>query len=79
MAERESQSFPTNHISREDLVSITPTRKIAIDAFTDEQMEQIANEIGEAISDVFWVAVAVVLDRYMPLQEQVTTVDNDGD
>lgn len=46
MAERESQSFPTNHISREDLNSVAPNRTIVIDSLTDEQLEQIAHEIG---------------------------------
>lgn len=65
MQEREPTSFPTNHISREDLTSVDPTRKAAIDALTESDMGAIANEIGEAVNDMFWTAAAIVLDRHL--------------
>lgn len=46
MPERESSAFPTNHISREDLIAVNPKRKTAIDALIDAQMEQTAHDIG---------------------------------
>ncbi|MBX3083938.1 MAG: hypothetical protein KF716_20045 [Anaerolineae bacterium] len=65
MSEREPLSFPTNHISREDLIYVSPDRESSINALSDGQMKQIANEIGESMSEEFWVATSIVLDRHV--------------
>jgi len=58
-----AQSYPTNSISKEDLIYSHPDLEPEIEALSDEALRQIADRVGEIIKDEYWSAVDTVLSR----------------
>jgi hypothetical protein len=56
-------SYPTNSISKEDLIYARPDLEETIASLSDEQMQQIADRVGEIIKDEYWSAIDAVLSR----------------
>ncbi len=56
-------SYPTNSISKEDLRYARPDLEPEIEGLSEEQMQRIADSVGEIIKDEYWSAVEAVLSR----------------
>jgi len=57
------QSYPTNSISKEDLIYSRPDLEPKIEELSNEVLRQIAYRVGEIIKDEYWSAMETVLSR----------------
>jgi hypothetical protein len=57
------KSYPTNSISKADLIGVRPDLAATIEALADEQMQQLADRVGDILTDEYWSAVDHVLRR----------------
>lgn len=67
MTERETQSYPTNHVSRDDVLSIRPDLDSSAEALTEDEIEAIADIVGERLQETYWLALEIVLDHRHPI------------
>lgn len=68
MEEREA-SIPVLSLGREDLLYCRPELKGQIEALTQEDVARIADKVGDALQDAYWMAVETVLDLYLGKQD----------
>lgn len=64
MTASESEKFatyPTNYVSREDLLSCRPDLDGTIQSFSDWEVEQIADKIGEHLAETYWLTMEIIL------------------
>jgi len=73
----EDKSYPTNSISKEDLIYSRPDLEDKIEALSDDKMRGIADRVGEIIKDEYWAAVHSVLDRAFDLNEEEMDEDEE--
>ncbi len=69
MIEGEPRSFPTNCVAKEDLLYCRPDLEPEIEALADSDVERIADKVGEAIQDAYWMALGIVLADYLHVPE----------
>lgn len=67
MIEDEPQSFPTNSVAKEDLLYCRPDLERQIETLDDSDVERIANKVGEALQETYWMALNIVLSNYLQL------------
>ncbi len=69
MTEGEPNSYPTNSIAKEDLLFCRPNWEVEIEALADSDVERIANKVGEAIQEAYWMALGIVLADYLHVED----------
>ncbi len=67
MAEREQQEYPVSFITKEDLVYSRPDLEPLIAALGETDMTRIADKLGDALTDIYWDALGIILDGYLPI------------
>jgi hypothetical protein len=72
--------IPVSWIAKEDLRSVRPELADQIKTLSAAQMAYIADKVGDALQDTYWIAVEIVLDRYFAdteadISEQPTDPD----
>ena len=72
MPEREPKFYPVTHIGVEDVLSVRPDLVARLQALTDDEMSSIANDVGEALMDTYWIALETVLDLRLPKSDKAT-------
>ena len=65
MSENEPQAFPTNFVAKEDLLYCRPDLTSEIEVLSESDMERIANKVGDALQEMYWMALEIVLDDYL--------------
>jgi hypothetical protein len=70
MPEREPKFYPVTHIGIEDVLSVRPDLVSRLQALTDGEMETIANDVGEAMMETYWIALETVLEIRLPKQNK---------
>lgn len=68
--EQEPKAFPTNWVSKEDLLYCRPDLKAQIEAMSEGEVDMIAGKIGEALQETYWSAMDIVLTHYTGIEEQ---------
>ncbi|MCA0456121.1 MAG: hypothetical protein LCI00_19240 [Chloroflexi bacterium] len=74
MHEREDTSYATNWVNKNDFYTARPDLTTAIEALTDDDMEAIAKDIGDAVAETHDTAIAEILTLYIegtPHSEQI--------
>lgn len=75
MIEGEPLSFPTNSVAKEDLLFCRPDLEPEIERLADSDVERIANRVGEAIQEAYWMALGIMLDDYLQVPEETDSDD----
>ncbi len=73
MTERESLSVPTNWVAKEDLLYCRPDLQDAINALDADDIAIIADQIGDALQETYWLAMGIVLERYLASEESAAS------
>ena len=58
-------SFPTNSVSKADLLSVRPDLARQIQAFDDGDLAHIADKVGDALAESYWIALAMILASHV--------------
>ncbi len=68
MDEREI-SIPVLSLGREDLLYCRPDLKEQIEALTEADIAHLADKVGDALQEAYWMAVETVLGMYLDKQD----------
>jgi hypothetical protein len=69
MTDIDTPYFPTNFVSREDLLSARPDLESEILAMSDIDIAHIADEVGDALQEMYSMALPIVLANYLGVSE----------
>jgi hypothetical protein len=61
----EQQPVPTNWVCKADLISCRPHLEEKITSFDDGDVQIIADKIGDALQETYWLAMGIILDDYL--------------
>jgi hypothetical protein len=61
----EKQPIPTNYVSKDDLLYSRPDLREKIAALNTSDIEIIADKIGDALQETYWLAVDIILEDYL--------------
>ena len=61
----EQPSFPTNWVSKADLIRCYPDQKERLERLDDSEVECIAGEIGDALQETYWLVMEIILADYL--------------
>ena len=61
----DDQPIPTNWVAKEDLVYCRPDLAEQIKALDESEVTHIADKIGDALQDTYWLAMGIILDEYL--------------
>ena len=64
MSEKESAPIPISWVSREDLAWSRPDVAEQINQMSDTDLDAIAEKIGDALQETYWLAMGIVLDDF---------------
>jgi len=59
------EPIPTNWVAKEDLVYCRPDLAEQIKALDESEVKHIADKIGDALQDTYWLAMGIILDEYL--------------
>ncbi|MHB8629596.1 MAG: hypothetical protein ACYDBJ_24245 [Aggregatilineales bacterium] len=62
-------AVPTNWVAKEDLLSVRPDLKRRIQALTENDLSAIADKVGDALSESYWIALPIILASYLGVAE----------
>ncbi len=79
MVEQEPTSFPIGWVGKEDLLSCRPDLADKIEALTENDLESIAGEVGEALQEDYWMALGMILTRYLGEESAPHEDDESGE
>lgn len=54
-------AYPTNSVSREDLLSCRPDLEQTFQSLSDGDVEPITDRIGEVLAETYWLAMELIL------------------
>jgi hypothetical protein len=57
-------AVPISWVSRRDLLHSHPEREQQIEALTNDEIEYIAEKVGDALQETYWQALGIVLGEY---------------
>ncbi len=72
----DSPSYPVVGVSKEDLLSARPDFEAQIAALTEGDMERIADKLGDALMDTYWLALDIIFDGSLPVTEPLDDVNS---
>src|SRR5260221_14649466 len=75
MTEQDGSYFPTNFVSKEDLLFTRPDLETKILMLSDADVANIADKVGDALQETYWIAVGVVLANYLGVSQVADTED----
>ncbi len=61
--------IPTNWITKQDLAYCRPDQREKIRRLDVADMHAIAAKIGDALLEMYWIAMGVILDDYFKSEE----------
>jgi len=64
------QPFPTNWVSKEDLLYSRPELADKISQLSPSEVAHLAAKVGDALTESYWLALGVVLDDFLKEGEQ---------
>ena len=64
-----SQPFPISYVSREDLVNCCPELKDQIKSLDDSDIDNIADKVGDALQESYWMALEIILTGYLGVEK----------
>ena len=70
MTERTPGCFATNWVCQEDLLSCRPDLQARIRVLEESDIERIANKVGEALQENYWIALDTILEDYLHMSEE---------
>ena len=69
-------AVPTNWVAKEDLLSIRPDLASQIGMLDDNDLAEIADKVGDALSESYWIALPIILASYLGVPELDDDVDD---
>ena len=60
----ENPPIPANWVSREDLLHCCPDLEERIRAMKPDEIATVADKVGDALQDTYWLAMDIVLRDY---------------
>jgi hypothetical protein len=70
-------AFPTNWVAKADLLSVRPDLKRRIQALDDDDLSTIADTVGDALTESYWIALPIILAAYLGVPEAVADEDRE--
>ena len=61
----EGDPIPVCWLSREDLVACRPDLADRIETMSENELASLADRLGDALQETYWIAVAVILENYV--------------
>jgi hypothetical protein len=62
---KEQESIPIIWVSREDLIHCRPDLQEQLEAMEDSDFEYIAEKIGDALQETYWLVMDTLLSTYL--------------
>lgn len=63
--DKQSEFFPTNYVSRDDLIRCWPELEHQVQSLDASEIENIADKVGDALQETYWTVLEIVLKDYL--------------
>lgn len=75
----EADTIPICWVSREDLITCRPDLADRLAAMHEAEWAGLANQIGDALQETYWLAIAVALDSLVQSEpDAIKDLPNDA-